>query len=211
MAGGADAAYIFEEKFNIQDLQKDVYHMATKMSEGVQRGLVIRNENANENYTTDFVYRLYAEEGKGLFSARSNYLGHIQQGGAPTPFDRNLGTKMASKAVNWLSDTLRANTGPDGNVARTKADTTVLLGIEERNYKFTPVSELEVITDFKYVLHHSFSGIINNLINFFRHRIPQKQWWLRLRPLLRILAKHDSVYEDDGVYLTLEAHEKKNI
>jgi hypothetical protein len=36
-----------------------------------------RNEKANENYTTDFIYRLYSEEGKGLFSARSNVLGKI--------------------------------------------------------------------------------------------------------------------------------------
>lgn len=148
MAGGADAAYIFEESFTIKDLQKDVYHMATKMSKGVQRGLVIRNENANENYSTDFIYRLYSEEGKGLFSARSNYLGHIQQGGAPSPFDRNLGTKMASKAVNWLSDTLKANTGSDG-VKPTGPETIVLLGIRGRNYMFTPVSELEPITDFE--------------------------------------------------------------
>lgn len=76
MAGGADAAYIFEEKFSIKDLQKDVYHMATKMSEGVQRGLILRNEKACENYNTDFIYRLYSEEGKGLFSARMNVLGN---------------------------------------------------------------------------------------------------------------------------------------
>lgn len=56
-------------------MQQDVYHMATKMSEGVQRGLILRNEKASENYTTDFIYRLYSEEGKGLFSARMNILG----------------------------------------------------------------------------------------------------------------------------------------
>lgn len=63
MAGGADAAYIYEEKFSIKDLQEDVYHMATKMSEGVQRGLILRNEKACENYNTDFIYRLYSQEG----------------------------------------------------------------------------------------------------------------------------------------------------
>lgn len=34
-----------------------------------------RNEKCNENYNTDFIYRLYSEEGKGLFSARMNVLG----------------------------------------------------------------------------------------------------------------------------------------
>jgi hypothetical protein len=37
--------------------------------------LFYRNERANENYNTDFIYRLYTEEGKGLFSARQNILG----------------------------------------------------------------------------------------------------------------------------------------
>lgn len=33
----------------------------------------------------------------------------------------------------------------------------------------------------------------------FKHRIPKQQWWLKLRPLLRILAKHDSIYEISSV------------
>lgn len=50
LAGGADAAHIYEEKFSIKDLQEDVYHMASKMAEGVQRGLILRNEKASDNY-----------------------------------------------------------------------------------------------------------------------------------------------------------------
>lgn len=34
-----------------------------------------RNEKCNENYTTEFIARLYTEEGQGLFSARMNILG----------------------------------------------------------------------------------------------------------------------------------------
>ena len=33
----------------------------------------------------------------------------------------------------------------------------------------------------------------------FRHRMPLEQWWLKLRPLLRILAKHESVYVSDFI------------
>lgn len=39
---------------------------------------------------------------------------------------------------------------------------------------------------------------------FDRQRIPKHQWWLKLRPLLRILAKHDSTYEEEGMYITVE-------
>ncbi|XP_031355986.1 ATP-dependent 6-phosphofructokinase isoform X1 [Photinus pyralis] len=185
LAGGADAAYIFEEKFSIKDLQQDVYHMASKMSDGVQRGLILRNEKACENYNTEFIYRLYSEEGKGLFSARMNVLGHMQQGGSPTPFDRNMGTKMAAKSVEWMVNILKDNVAENGKISCTSDDSAVLLGIVRRQYRLTPLTELVPQTNFE-------------------HRIPKEQWWLKLRPLLRILAKHDSTYEEEGMYMTVE-------
>ncbi|KMQ98444.1 6-phosphofructokinase-like isoform 2 protein [Lasius niger] len=185
LAGGADAAYIYEEKFNIKDLHYDVIAMAAKMSEGVERGLIIRNENANENYNTEFMFRLFSEEGKGLFSCRKNILGHMQQGGSPTPFDRNLGTKMGAKAVEWFSDQLRKCTGPDGKTVTTANDSAVMLGIIRRQYRFTPFTDLIEVTDFE-------------------HRIPTYQWWMKLRPLLKVLAKHESTYEEEGLYITVE-------
>ena len=149
LAGGADAAYIFEEKFSIKDLQQDVYHMASKMADGVQRGLILRNEKASDNYNTEFIYRLYSEEGKGLFSTRSNILGHMQQGGSPTPFDRNMGTKMAAKVVEWMIDQLKKNTKEDGTVYATGGDTCCLLGLVKRQYTFTPLKELISETKFE--------------------------------------------------------------
>ncbi|XP_063993770.1 ATP-dependent 6-phosphofructokinase isoform X2 [Diachasmimorpha longicaudata] len=188
LAGGADAAYIFEEKFNIKDLNQDVIAMAAKMSEGVQRGLILRNENCNLNYNTDFMQRLFSEEGKGLFSCRSNIIGHMQQGGSPTPFDRNLGTKMGAKAVEWFSDQLKKCTTPEGKTLATTPDTAVMLGIIKRQYRYTPFCELNDVTDFE-------------------HRIPTYQWWIKLRPLLKVLAKHESTYEEEGLYITVEEME----
>lgn len=191
LAGGADAAYIFEEKFNIKDLNQDVIAMAAKMSEGVQRGLILRNENANLNYSTDFMQRLFSEEGKGLFSCRMNIIGHMQQGGSPTPFDRNLGTKMGSKAVKWFSEQLKKNTDANGKVTAMDADSAVMIGIVRQHYKFTPFAELLEMTDFE-------------------HRIPTYQWWMKLRPLLKVLAKHESTYEEEGLYITVEEMDVDN-
>lgn len=42
LAGGADAAYIFEEPFSINDLIGDIRLMHSKMEEGVTRGLILR-------------------------------------------------------------------------------------------------------------------------------------------------------------------------
>lgn len=38
-----------------------------------------RNEKANSNLSTDFIYHLFSESGKASFSTRMNILGHMQQ------------------------------------------------------------------------------------------------------------------------------------
>nr|XP_020635337.1 ATP-dependent 6-phosphofructokinase, platelet type isoform X2 [Pogona vitticeps]XP_020635339.1 ATP-dependent 6-phosphofructokinase, platelet type isoform X4 [Pogona vitticeps] len=177
LAAGADAAYIFEEKFDIRELQANVEHLTEKMKTNIQRGLVLRNENCNENYTTDFIYQLYSEEGKGVFDCRKNVLGHMQQGGAPSPFDRNFGTKISAKAVLWLSKKLQESYRRDeGRIFANTEDSVCLLGMRRRNLIFQPVAQLKEETDFE-------------------HRIPKEQWWLKLRPLMKILAKYKTSYD----------------
>jgi len=182
LAGGADAAYIPEEKFGVRELMKDLDIMAHKMDKGhIFRGLILRNEHANPNYDTDFFYRLYSEEGKGKFSVRSNVLGHMQQGGWPSPFDRNVATKMAAKTVNWLIDRLNTCAARDGTVHAEDPDTATLLGMRTRAYRFQPVQDIKAMTDFT-------------------RRVPsQTQWWMKLRSIMAILAQHDSTYEVDGL------------
>ncbi|NXA13896.1 PFKAP protein, partial [Sapayoa aenigma] len=175
LAAGADAAYIFEEQFDIRELQANVEHLTEKMKTSIQRGLVLRNENCNENYTTDFIYQLYSEEGKGVFDCRKNVLGHMQQGGAPSPFDRNFGTKISAKAMQWISKKLK-ETYRKGKVFANTEDSVCLLGMRRRNLVFQPVAELKTETDFV-------------------HRIPKEQWWLKLRPLMKILAKYKTSYD----------------
>ncbi|XP_029698862.1 ATP-dependent 6-phosphofructokinase, platelet type isoform X8 [Takifugu rubripes] len=177
LAAGADAAYIYEEPFDIRDLQANVEHLTEKMKTSIQRGLVLRNENSNENYTTDFIYQLYSEEGKGVFDCRKNVLGHMQQGGAPSPFDRNFGTKISAKAMQWvtrkLGETFRQD---EGRVFANSEDSCCLLGMRRRALVFQPVVQLKGETDFI-------------------HRIPKEQWWLKLRPLMKILAKYKTSYD----------------
>ncbi|XP_034415553.1 ATP-dependent 6-phosphofructokinase, platelet type isoform X6 [Cyclopterus lumpus] len=177
LAAGADAAYIFEEPFDIKDLQANVEHLTEKMKTSIQRGLVLRNENCNENYTTDFIYQLYSEEGRGVFDSRKNVLGHMQQGGAPSPFDRNFGTKISAKAMQWVTKKLVETFRHDeGRVFANTEDSCCLLGMRRRALVFQPVVQLKGETDFV-------------------HRIPKEQWWLKLRPLMKILAKYKTSYD----------------
>uniref|UniRef100_A0A3P9B7F9 6-phosphofructokinase n=1 Tax=Maylandia zebra TaxID=106582 RepID=A0A3P9B7F9_9CICH len=175
LAAGADTVYIYEEPFDIRDLQANVEHLTEKMKTSIQRGLVLRNENCNENFTTDFIYQLYSEEGRGVFDCRKNILGHMQQGGAPSPFDRNFGTKIAAKAMQWITRTLKESY-KGGRVFANSEDTACLLGMRRRSLVFQPVAQLRDETDFV-------------------HRIPKEQWWLKLRPLMKILAKYKTSYD----------------
>uniref|UniRef100_A0A4W5PFZ7 Phosphofructokinase, muscle a n=1 Tax=Hucho hucho TaxID=62062 RepID=A0A4W5PFZ7_9TELE len=171
LAAGADAAYIYEDKFGIRDLEMNVEHLVQKMKTDVKRGLILRNENCNANYTTDFIFALYSEEGKGVFDCRKNILGHMQQGGTPTPFDRNFGTKMGSKAVLWLTDKLK-EVYRHGRIFANTPDSACVLGMRKRALTFQPLAELIEQTDFE-------------------HRIPKTSWWLKLRPIMKILAKYN--------------------
>ncbi|KAK0138395.1 ATP-dependent 6-phosphofructokinase, platelet type [Merluccius polli] len=175
LAAGADAVYIYEEPFDIRELQANVEHLTEKMKTSIQRGLVLRNENSNENFTTDFIYQLYSEEGKGVFDCRKNVLGHMQQGGAPSPFDRNFGTKVAAKAMQWITTKLK-DTYKEGRVFANSEDSACLLGMRRRAMVFQPVAQLREETDFV-------------------HRIPKEQWWLKLRPLMKILAKYKTSFD----------------
>uniref|UniRef100_A0A8B9KH73 6-phosphofructokinase type C n=1 Tax=Astyanax mexicanus TaxID=7994 RepID=A0A8B9KH73_ASTMX len=150
LAAGADAAYIYEEPFDIRDLQSNVEHLTEKMKTSIQRGLVLRNENCNDNYTTDFIYQLYSEEGRGVFDCRKNVLGHMQQGGAPSPFDRNFGTKISAKAMQWISKKL-TECYRQGRVFANTEDSACLLGMRRRALVFQPVVELKPETDFVWV------------------------------------------------------------
>uniref|UniRef100_A0A2K6ASE6 Phosphofructokinase domain-containing protein n=1 Tax=Macaca nemestrina TaxID=9545 RepID=A0A2K6ASE6_MACNE len=141
---GADAAYIFEEPFDIRDLQSNVEHLTKKMKTTIQRGLCY--------CITDISYD-------------SNH----QQSGAPSPFDRNFGTKISARAMEWITVKLKEARGRGKKLATD--DSICVLGISKRNVIFQPVAELK------------------------KHRIPKEQWWLKLRPLMNILVKYKASFE----------------
>jgi len=174
MAGGADAAYIFEEEFGVKELKHDLDAMVAKMDKGlVYRGLVLINEKANAHYTTDFLDKLYSEEGRDKFTVRKNVLGHMQQGGYPTPFDRSLATKLSARAVLRLVEQLTHFASADGAVYAEDPDSAVVLGMRATGIKYSPVQELKAVTDFKH-----------------RMEVGEQPWWMRIRPTMRILAQH---------------------
>jgi 6-phosphofructokinase 1 len=98
LASGAERVYLPEDGITLDELQRDVADLRAGFKGGKRLGLMIRNEKADPYYTTGFLVTLFEKEGGDLFDVRQTILGHIQQGGSPTPYDRIQATRLATRA-----------------------------------------------------------------------------------------------------------------
>jgi 6-phosphofructokinase 1 len=102
LATGAEKAYIPENEISMEELQADVANLVAGFKAGKRLGLMIRNEKAGGRYDSSFMSTLFEQEGGDLFDVRQAILGHIQQGGHPSPFDRIQATRLASQCIEFL-------------------------------------------------------------------------------------------------------------
>lgn len=165
IATGAERVYLHEEGITLNDLQWDIDLMKQGFRQGKRLGLMIRNESANSFYTTPFIAALFDEEGGDLFEVRQSILGHLQQGGNPSPFDRILAARLAWEAVRRIDElSLQQQAKGHSEVGA------LCLGIQEGDVTATPLY------------------LIPRLMNPEFQR-PHEQWWMELRPLARMLAQ----------------------
>jgi 6-phosphofructokinase 1 len=159
LATGAERVYLNEEGVTLRDLQADLDNLCNGFQHGKRLGLLIRNEYANPIYTTAFMSALFTEEGGDLFDVRQAILGHLQQGGDPSPFDRIQATRFASECVDYLIK--QANNG-----------TTDIqyIGLTGGKIQFHPMEDFLRVVDFE-------------------HQRPKDQWWQTLRVIDRLLAQ----------------------
>ncbi|MFA9430658.1 6-phosphofructokinase [Egicoccus sp. AB-alg2] len=104
MATGAEHIYTPEEGITLDALQDHVQELNAAFRNGQSLGLVIRAEQADEVYTTPFLWALFEKEGGSLFDVRQAILGHVQTGGNPSPFDRIQATRLAVRGIDYLID-----------------------------------------------------------------------------------------------------------
>jgi 6-phosphofructokinase 1 len=159
MATGAERVYLPEEGLTLQDLVDDVNQLIEGFQHGKRLGLIIRNENANETYTTDFMCKLFEEEGGDLFDVRQAILGHIQQGGNPSPFDRIMANRLAVDCLTFLEEQVGT---PDPRSA--------CIGQQHGKIGFTDLIDMARLMDKQF-------------------ERPKEQWWMARRPIARILAQ----------------------
>ncbi|MDQ1538199.1 MAG: 6-phosphofructokinase 1 [Actinomycetota bacterium] len=106
LATGAERIYLPEEDISLNDLVVDVHRLSEGFRSGKRLGLVIRSEHADPVYTTDFITSVFEKEGGDLFDARPAILGHVQEGGDPSPFDRVQATRLTAHCIEYLADQL---------------------------------------------------------------------------------------------------------
>lgn len=158
LATGAERVYLPEEGVTLNDLKKDLDKLLVGFRQGKRLGLMIRNESVNRFYTTDFMAALFEEEGKNLFDVRTAILGHLQQGGDPTPFDRIQAARLASKCIDYLIQEAE-NSIPGGH----------FIGLQAGKVVFTTLDDLPRMVDKDY-------------------KRPKNQWWMDIRSIARTLA-----------------------
>ena len=159
MSTGAERAYLNEEGVTLHDLAYDVERLRVGFLAGKRVGLLIRNEKANEIYTTSFMAALFEEEGGDLFDVRQSILGHLQQGGDPSPFDRIFATRLVSDCLDFLEEQIQAEEQFSACVGQIGNEVT-----------FTDFIDIPRQLDFE-------------------HSRPKKQWWMDLRDIVSIMAQ----------------------
>ncbi|MBN9390898.1 MAG: 6-phosphofructokinase [Chloroflexi bacterium] len=100
IAGGAEAVVIPEVKSDPENIAAE---LRSAYDRGKQHGLVVVAEGAN--YNAEGLVRYFREHRQRLgFELRAITLGHVQRGGAPTAFDRLLGTRFGAAATGYLAE-----------------------------------------------------------------------------------------------------------
>ncbi len=158
LASGAERVYLNEEGVTLSGLEADLSHMIEEFQGGKRLSLLIRNENANPLYTASFMQALFEEESQKLFDVRTAILGHMQQGGEPSPFDRIQAIRFATRCVEFLS-----------KEAEKKSTSGAFIGIQGGQIKIHNLEDMPRMIDAV-------------------HMRQKEQWWLDLRTLVRQLS-----------------------
>ncbi|HEY5118175.1 MAG TPA: 6-phosphofructokinase [Anaerolineales bacterium] len=159
LATGAERIYMHEEGVTLKDLEQDLADLKRGFEAGKRISLMIRNENANPLYTTAFMYALFEEEGKQLFDVRQAILGHLQQGGNPSPFDRIQATRLAARCIEHLIEESPKENPP-----------VMFIGMQGGQMHFFDIRDIPRMAD----------------MTFSR---PKEQWWMDLLEVARVLSQ----------------------
>lgn len=110
LATGAEKVYLPEHDATLDEIASATSDMVKSFRDGRRLYLVLRNEAACGLYSTKLLADVFAQESHGLYDVRESVIGHVQQGGNPTAFDRLMATRLVTNAMQVLVDELVAGT-----------------------------------------------------------------------------------------------------
>jgi 6-phosphofructokinase 1 len=147
MATGAERVYINEEGVTLKDLSTDIDNLNRGFDAGKRLGLFIRAENANAIYTTEFICSLFEEEGRSVFDVRPAVLGHLQQGGDPSPFDRIQASRLARLCLEYLITECEKGATSDADATPVPASGSAFIGLQNGKISFHDMRDFERMVD----------------------------------------------------------------
>ena len=169
IASGAEYAYLNEENTTLAEIDEDAHRLRETFEAGRRLFLVVVNEEADAHYNREFLANVFEAESDGLYDVRSSALGHLQQGGAPSPYDRLLATRLVFAALGELDSQL--------SQGRSQA---VYIGDVDNTIQVRPVDRMFDDLDMA-------------------NRRPFDQWWLDLRPILTAVSMQSQPRELEPV------------
>ncbi|KAI5982023.1 phosphofructokinase domain-containing protein [Pisolithus marmoratus] len=153
MATGAALVYTPEQGMDLDMLRADVKFLKIRYgldTKGKSEGrLVIRNERASSVYTTDMLADMFREEGGGLFDSRYASLGHILQGGVPTPMDRARAVRLSLRCMAFLEEHHQSLLARPHRSQCAPPESAAVITIQGSALKWVPVTEMEKHADTK--------------------------------------------------------------
>lgn len=161
LATGAEKVYLPEHDATLDEIASATSDMVKSFRDGRRLYLVLRNEAACGLYSTKLLADVFAQESNGLYDVRESVIGHVQQGGNPTAFDRLMATRLVTNAMQVLVDELVAGTARGHYV-----------GLVNGEFRDSPLAHMNDELD---------------LVN----RRPRDQWWLRLEHVIPVVSQDE--------------------
>ena len=161
LATGAEKVYLPEHDATLNEIASATSDMVKSFRDGRRLYLVLRNEAACGLYSTKLLADVFAQESHGLYDVRESVIGHVQQGGNPTAFDRLMATRLVTNAMQVLVDELVAGTARGHYV-----------GLVNGEFRDSPLAHMNDELD---------------LVN----RRPRDQWWLRLEHVIPVVSQDE--------------------
>mmetsp|Transcript_8547 Transcript_8547/g.26506 ORF Transcript_8547/g.26506 Transcript_8547/m.26506 type:complete len:803 (-) Transcript_8547:12-2420(-) len=159
IATGAEKCYLDENPIDLVSLNQDLYEVSRGFESYRKMAVVLRSERSNKVFSTKFLAELYADYSQGAYDVRTAQLGHLQQGGSPSPMDRILAIRLCQYVVDFF----------DKVQSQFETGVLVCCGVREGKVVFTPAEKMET--------------------SMTRHRRPIDQWWMHWGTIAEVLER----------------------